>query len=51
MEKGGCLPTFSPLFSLEWVGGQRVFCKVLTLILTLRGYEFVSSWVVDTFSL
>ena len=51
MEKSGCLPTFSPLFSLEWGGEQRLFCKVLTLILTLRGYGFVSSWVVDTFSL
>lgn len=51
MEENGCLPTFCPLFSLEWGGEQRVFCKILLLILTLRGYGFVRSWVVDTFSL
>lgn len=51
LKKAAVCLLFSPLFSLEWGGEQRVFCKILLLILTLRGYGFVSSWVVDTFSL
>ena len=41
------LPTFRSLFSLEWIGEQRVFCQVLLQQLTFWGYRFVSSWVVD----
>ena len=47
MENSTKLPTFSPLFSLEWVGKQCVFCQVLLQQLTFWGYGFVSSWVAD----